>query len=438
MQKPLIKATILAISCASYLFAASNSEALNAQRSAMLEQSKADLDRIREQELSKNPFYVPQGNAPAVETPLVVPKNPVVSSNKRVVSSTVEKNVKFGRSDDNKEKTPDDVISEKYGSKNLMSFPNAVTKKANLSQEADKIIEAKEERRNDADLIGIANNKNMTNEKLDKALTEIEDKEAFLARRNSEVKFLDRTIEYDYSKFNGQPITVYLKRGYVSTIDFVDDMNEPIAIKQINIGNKILNATHVAKNRISLEPISKYRTTNFNIELEGRSGYITFKVIESEEGYENSFDNYLKMVVTDLDVNSQDTQTNVKINILKEIYKYGTLKNNAKAVGFDVMDTSKRADEVRYFDKNDLKAFRVTKQGVKYLVILLSSKYEMLGNAGGDFGRYSNTLDVYFLPFTKETFEIVKKTDIPSDPHSTPDNFESTIGFGEIFRIVLR
>lgn len=361
-------------------------------------------------------------------------------SNKKVVSSTVKKPdpQAQGYSGPVQPKTRDQQVGEKFGEQNLLSFPNAVTEKADLSSQATPIVSgAQEENLNDA-IIGINSRSDLSKEKISKALDQKDDMEAFLARRNSEVKFNNRTIDYDYKAFETTPITIYLKKGYVSTIEFVDDMNEPVAVRQLNLGNKILNASQPAKNRISLEPISKYRTTNFNVELENRSGYITFKVIESEEGYENSFDNYLKLVVTDTEVNQGDTQTNIKVNILKELYKYGTLRNGAKAVAFDVMDTSKRADEVRYFDKADLKAFRVTKQGIKYLVVLLSQKYEMLGNVGGDFGRYSNTFDVYFLPFTKETFEIIKKTDIPSDPHSTPDSFESMIGFGEKYQIVLR
>ena len=157
-------------------------------------------------------------------------------SNKKVVSSTIKKTdaQAQGYANQVQPKTRDQLVGEKFGEQNLLSFPNAVTEKADLSSQATPIVSgAQEENMNDA-VIGINSRSDLNKEKISKALDQKDDMEAFLARRNSEVKFNNRTIDYDYKAFETTPITIYLKKGYVSTIEFVDDMNEPVAVRQLN------------------------------------------------------------------------------------------------------------------------------------------------------------------------------------------------------------
>lgn len=326
---------------------------------------------------------------------------------------------------------------DKYTENQLYAFPDKVTGTANLNQPATPIMQGKANK--PASVAPILVNKK-TKEEINKALDEKEDMEKFLARRgNDDVSYTNRSIYYNFKEYEQTPIEIYIKKGHATQIEFVNEIEDPIRITQILAGSQNFNLTQPASNILAIEPTAIYRSTNLNLRLNGYNGVVTFKVIESKEGYETTFDNYLKLVVTESTSKTAKSISGFKLNVLQELFKYGTLRGgNVTEVPYDVTDSSKNATAVRYFDSNDLKLFRVTKFGRDMLVVQLSNKYEVLGYGGADFARYSNTFDVYFLPFTTGIFEIIKKSDIQHDPNSTPDVFDPNIGLGEIYKIELK
>lgn len=408
----------------------------------------------------KNPFEAHVQNLQSgvthknpITPPITEKSETTPISNKKVVVSP--------KVDENPIQNRDEMYKQRYGDNaGLYSIPDAINNKSDLRQSTTVMQGSNDSSSSNnnaiANMVGTKENKygKKVNEKgearnealnnelykdIDRKLTDKEELEKFMARRNSETQINNREIMYNFQEYKNTPIVIYLKRGYITTLEIVNEMQEPIRILDVSAGNKIFSINQPAQNILTLEPTSQYRTTNMNLRLNGYHGNITFKVIESEEGYEKTVDNLLKIVVSDTPINSSDSMTNFKMQVLQELYKYGTLRGGmVKQLSFDVIDVSKNATNVRYFNQNDLKVFRVQKFGKEMTIIQLNNKYEILGQADKDFGRYANSYDVYFMSFAKETFEIIKRIDIPSQVSSSPYEYESNIGMGEIYRIILK
>ena len=263
--------------------------------------------------------------------------------------------------------------------------------------------------------------------------------ESFLARRgHNDINYQDQIVHYSFKDYENRPVEIYLKKGYITQVEFLNEIEDPIRITFMSAGSKNFNVTQPASNIISFEPTKEWGSTNFQVRLDGYKGVITFKVVESKEGSETTFDNYFKMIITDGPVAKAKSLSTLKTNILRELYQHDTLRGNATSVAYDVTDGSKNATAVRYFDENDLKVYKVSKFGKDMVVVQLSNKYEMLGYQGSAFSRYKNAYNIYFLPWTTSFFRIISKQDIPTNDLSNPKNFSEDIGLGEIYRVELK
>ena len=350
-------------------------------------------------------------------------------SNKKVVS------VSGGNSNNNSNPiTP----KEEMSNEELAAYPSRVTGKSDLSQASNVIDGKSSSDTKKASVAPLLANK-VKEEDIDKALTQRERMESFLARRgHNDINYQDQIVHYSFKDYENRPVEIYLKKGYITQIEFLNEIEDPIRITFMSAGSKNFNVTQPASNIISFEPTKEWGSTNFQVRLDGYKGVITFKVVESKEGSETTFDNYFKMIITDGPVAKAKSLSTLKTNILRELYQHDTLRGNATSVAYDVTDGSKNATAVRYFDENDLKIYRVSKFGKDMVVVQLSNKYEMLGYQGSAFSRYKNAYNIYFLPWTTSFFRIISKQDIPTNDLSNPRNFSEDIGLGEIYRVELK
>jgi len=350
-------------------------------------------------------------------------------SNKKVVS------ISGGNSNNNSNPiTP----KEEMTNEELAAYPSRVTGKSDLSQASNVIDGKSSSDTKKASVAPLLANK-VKEEDIDKALTQRERMESFLARRgHNDINYQDQIVHYSFKDYENRPVEIYLKKGYITQIEFLNEIEDPIRITFMSAGSKNFNVTQPASNIISFEPTKEWGSTNFQVRLDGYKGVITFKVVESKEGSETTFDNYFKMIITDGPVAKAKSLSTLKTNILRELYQHDTLRGNATSVAYDVTDGSKNATAVRYFDENDLKIYRVSKFGKDMVVVQLSNKYEMLGYQGSAFSRYKNAYNIYFLPWTTSFFRIISKQDIPTNDLSNPRNFSEDIGLGEIYRVELK
>ena len=350
-------------------------------------------------------------------------------SNKKVVS------VSGGSSNNNSNPI---TLKEEMSNEELAAYPSRVTGKSDLSQASNVIDGKSSSDTKKASVAPLLANK-VKEEDIDKALTQRERMESFLARRgHNDINYQDQIVHYSFKDYENRPVEIYLKKGYITQIEFLNEIEDPIRITFMSAGSKNFNVTQPASNIISFEPTKEWGSTNFQVRLDGYKGVITFKVVESKEGSETTFDNYFKMIITDGPVAKAKSLSTLKTNILRELYQHDTLRGNATSVAYDVTDGSKNATAVRYFDENDLKIYRVSKFGKDMVVVQLSNKYEMLGYQGSAFSRYKNAYNIYFLPWTTSFFRIISKQDIPTNDLSNPRNFSEDIGLGEIYRVELK
>ena len=327
---------------------------------------------------------------------------------------------------------------EEMTNEELAAYPSRVTGKSDLSQASNVIDGKSSSDTKKASVAPLLANK-VKEEDIDKALTQRERMESFLARRgHNDINYQDQIVHYSFKDYENRPVEIYLKKGYITQIEFLNEIEDPIRITFMSAGSKNFNVTQPASNIISFEPTKEWGSTNFQVRLDGYKGVITFKVVESKEGSETTFDNYFKMIITDGPVAKAKSLSTLKTNILRELYQHDTLRGNATSVAYDVTDGSKNATAVRYFDENDLKIYRVSKFGKDMVVVQLSNKYEMLGYQGSAFSRYKNAYNIYFLPWTTSFFRIISKQDIPTNDLSNPRNFSEDIGLGEIYRVELK
>lgn len=365
-------------------------------------------------------------------TPRDVPPSMSPISNKRTVAVSGTPN-----STNNNGAAPI-TPKEEMSAEELAAYPSKVTGKSDLSQ-ASNVIDGKNSASSKkASVAPLLANK-VKEEDIEKALTQREKMESFLARRgHNDINYQDQIVHYSFKDYENRPVEIYLKKGYITQVEFLNEIEDPIRITFMSAGSKNFNVTQPASNIISFEPTKEWGSTNFQVRLDGYKGVITFKVVESKEGSETTFDNYFKMIITDGPVAKAKSLSTLKTNILRELYQHDTLRGNATSVAYDVTDGSKNATAVRYFDENDLKIYRVSKFGKDMVVVQLSNKYEMLGYQGSAFSRYKNAYNIYFLPWTTSFFRIISKQDIPTNDLSNPKNFSEDIGLGEIYRVELK
>lgn len=242
------------------------------------------------------------------------------------------------------------------------------------------------------------------------------------------VQLKSETIYYVPEK--GLEATIFLKIGYSSEVEFIDDLGNPIPVVGNSIGSKIFDAKIPEPNIISMIPTSKYKDTNFNVRLEGVADPIILRI---KEGANNISHTRVKIIVTGKRGNEEKNEQNLKTNILSELLKYGTLHGDTQ-LDYEVVDIARK--ETSYFEKKYLKVFKVNKYGKEFTIILLDNMYEILGQNGNNFNRYQNSFNVYFLPDNREVFTIMTKLNNKKKPTSL--DFEKDSGLIEKYRIIIK
>lgn len=235
------------------------------------------------------------------------------------------------------------------------------------------------------------------------------------------------TIYYNPEK--GLESTVYLKYGYSTDIEFIDELGNPMTVKGMSVGNRIFNASIPEPHMISLLATSKYKETNFNIRLEGIKDPVILRV---KEGANNVSHTRMKIILSSSKNNDESDEMNLKTNILTELLKYGTLHGTSQ-LDYEVVDIARK--ETTYFEKKYLKIFKVEKNNKTFTIVLLDNMYEILGMNKNTFNRYQNSFNVYFLPPNKEIFTIMTKYDNQKDNLSI--NHQKDSGLIEKYRILI-
>lgn len=273
-------------------------------------------------------------------------------------------------------------------------------------------------------------------DKVNKVLEKKESIERKFSNADEKPKLDNRTIYYNFKEFENKPINIYLKKGYSTEMEFVDELGNSIPVEQVTTGNNLFSIKQPQQHILTFDPAVKYKNTNMNIRLSGYNGNMTFRVIESDKFNNYKVDNFLKFVITNDKQNSIENNFTLKKNILLEFLKYETL-HGQKELMYEYFDISDQITRVKYFDKRNLQIFKLKKFGQDFIVVKLHSNYEILGLENSMFSRYKNTFNIYFLPSTKEVFTIISKLDRKNDNLSSDSKFESDIGLAEKYRIVI-
>lgn len=232
-----------------------------------------------------------------------------------------------------------------------------------------------------------------------------------------------------YNPEEGLESTVYLKYGYSTDIEFVDELGNPINVKGMSVGNRIFNASIPEPNMISLLATSKYKETNFNIRLDGQKDPVILRV---KEGSNNVSNTRVKVVLSSSKKQDESDEMNLKTNILTELLKYGTLHGTSQ-LDYEVVDIARK--ETSYFEKKYLKIFKVEKNNKTFTIVLLDNMYEILGMNKNAFNKYQNSFNVYFIPQNKEIFTIMTKYNDSKDHLSL--GHQKDAGLIEKYRILI-
>lgn len=254
------------------------------------------------------------------------------------------------------------------------------------------------------------------------------EKLAKVSNSNTEDVILKSDTIY-YNPEEGLESTVYLKYGYSTDIEFIDELGNPITVKGMSVGNRIFNASIPEPHMISLLATSKYKETNFNIRLEGIKDPVILRV---KEGSNNVSHTRMKVVLSTSKNQDDSDEMNLKTNILTELLKYGTLHGTSQ-LDYEVVDIARK--ETSYFEKKYLKIFKVEKNNKTFTIVLLDNMYEILGMNKNAFNRYQNSFNVYFLPSNKEIFTIMTKYNDSKDHLSL--NHQKDAGLIEKYRILI-
>lgn len=250
-----------------------------------------------------------------------------------------------------------------------------------------------------------------------------------------DINLINRDIEYNYDDYKNDPIVIYLRRGYITELEFVDEIGTPMEIAKISVGNKLFNLSKTADHILNIEPIVNYKNTNMNIRLKGYPYNITFKVVESDKNYENQVDNLVKIVFTKKQT-ADMTEWDIKRNILKELYRNASIRG-AKELSYEIFDDSDNITSVKYMNKQDLKIYKVNKFGKQYLVVNLSVNYNLLGLDKAEFSKYQESFKIYFLPYSTQTFRVV--TNKEDRGYILPTNkLQEDNGLIESYRVVIK
>jgi hypothetical protein len=247
------------------------------------------------------------------------------------------------------------------------------------------------------------------------------------------IAFNNQTINYNLDL--GLPQVVNILKGYSTTLKFIDDYNRPIKIEGISLGNKIITLKYPEKNMLEIEPTISFQQTNLNVRLKGFDNPVIFKI---REGYENLVDINLNIRISSFSSSNRNiSDLNFKKQILKEVFKYHTLKGKP-LIDYQVfnLDTKRLVDYFNQDKKEDkLKVFRVERNGKEYNIVVLDNNFEIVGKSPSLFSKYSENNTVYFLPLGTQVFTIETIMDNKKDKLSL--NRIKDLGLKETYKIVL-
>ena len=189
-------------------------------------------------------------------TPRDVPPSMSPISNKRTVAVS-------GTPNSTNNSAAPITPKEEMSPEELAAYPSKVTGKSDLSQ-ASNIIDGKNSASSKkASVASLLANK-VKEEDIEKALTQREKMESFLARRgHNDINYQDQIVHYSFKDYENRPVEIYLKKGYITQVEFLNEIEDPIRITFMSAGSKNFNVTQPASNIISFEPTKEWGSTNF-------------------------------------------------------------------------------------------------------------------------------------------------------------------------------
>jgi hypothetical protein len=207
---------------------------------------------------------------------------------------------------------------------------------------------------------------------------------------------INKTVKFK----KGEEISVNIKAGFTTVVNFVDDAGNPVKFTYLTIGNNFVKVTQFG-NKLEIKALRTYSVTNLIVGIEGYDYPVTLNLREVGDNGDK-FDNYINVILTGAfqeKVGSDDIR--LKSAILQYVFKYG------KVDGLPRMDYevySLKTKKSILFSKNVLKIYKVEKFGKTYYLILLNKNFAMYGNK--TFGTYSSKYNIYFLNFNQNVFTI--------------------------------
>jgi hypothetical protein len=219
---------------------------------------------------------------------------------------------------------------------------------------------------------------------------------------------------------SGQEVTVHIKAGYSTLVDFTDDAGNPVEFTYLTIGNNLIKVTQFG-NKLEIKPLRIYSKTNLIVGIKGYDYPVTLNI--EEVGDKTVFDNFLKIKLIgsfQQKIGSDDIK--LKSAILQTIFKYGNIESLDK-IDYEVY--SLKTKKPVLFSKDVLKIYKVQKFGKTYYLVLINKNFKIYGNKS--FGTYNSEYNIYFLNFNQNVFTI-----------KTNDSLKMPYPMIERYRIVIK
>lgn len=242
-------------------------------------------------------------------------------------------------------------------------------------------------------------------------------KEILLSAKNEKLVDFDGNIKRIVYK--EQFLDVVLRVGYASLLTFQDEFGNNLPIETFIIGESKIKVQQTSSNRLVINPVEKYFSTNMIIMLKDYDKPIHIRI---KEDLIANPDTDLTVLVPNnysikdkYDPESYSGSISLKRILTQELMKNGEILDSKK-IDFKIVDLNNNqlVENIDLFSK--LKFIKVKRLNKEFLISELDNEYTLVGESYSNFSRYNNTKNINFLdPSTKILIITNKVVDYSED-----------------------
>jgi hypothetical protein len=214
------------------------------------------------------------------------------------------------------------------------------------------------------------------------------------------VKSTNRVRKVNYKE--GVPISIVIKKGYSTIIQFEDSSSNQAKFEFISPGSPFFQVTQFS-NKIEIKATDHYKQSNLTVGVRGFNIPVIFNITEDRmaESYTSFITVNMSNPLSFKGSSTDDIQN--KSAILNEVFKFNELRNNP-TVDYEVYGLVDR--NYVTFNENLLKIHHINKLNKDYYLVLLDKNFSLYGASKKSLSSYNNQYNVYFLNFNDSVFTI--------------------------------